>query len=192
MIARALLIFILLCGCQPSPSQQSSSQQSPSQSSLSHSLTDLGVPLDSIHLRISKANYELHVLYGDSLINSYPVVFGGNPIDDKHMQGDQCTPEGSFRIRDLYPHAQWSYFLWIDYPTEASWHNHRQAKALGLIPADANIGGEIGIHGVPEGFDHVIDQRQNWTLGCISLKNADVKEIYEIVGVGTRIEITSD
>ena len=31
----------------------------------------------------------------DSLdFNQYPIVPGGNPVDDKRMQGDQCAPEG--------------------------------------------------------------------------------------------------
>ncbi|MBT3756536.1 MAG: L,D-transpeptidase, partial [Candidatus Cloacimonetes bacterium] len=50
-------------------------------------------------------------------------------------------------------------------------------------------GGEIGIHGVPAGYDNMIDEKYNWTLGCISLKNVDVNEIYKLIKVGTRIEI---
>jgi lipoprotein-anchoring transpeptidase ErfK/SrfK len=58
-----------------------------------------------------------------------------------------------------------------------------------LIPQDAKIGGEIGIHGVPEGFDKLIDLKFNWTLGCVSLKNKDVDDIYPYITEHTEIII---
>ena len=129
------------------------------------------------------------MLYNNEEIKSYPVVFGSNPIDDKLRQGDSCTPEGIFKVRAHYPHKSWSKFIWIDYPTEDSWKKHNTAKSSGFITENAAIGGEIGIHGVPEGYDNMIDEKYNWTLGCISLKNVDVNEIYMIIKVGTKIEI---
>lgn len=106
------------------------------------------------------------------------------------MQGDQCTPEGTFTIRDYYPHKSWSKFIWIDYPNEASWEKHAFAKEKGQIPEDAKIGGEIGIHGVPEGYDYAIRDKYNWTLGCISLTNKDVNEIYTYVFTGMVVTIS--
>lgn len=47
----------------------------------------------------------------------------------------------------------------------------------------------FGIHGVPDGYDHAIDYRNNWTLGCISLKNADVEALYAYVFEGMEVEI---
>ncbi len=147
------------------------------------------IKTDSISILIEKSEFKLTVLYNDNPIKSYPVVFGSNPIDDKLRQGDSCTPEGFFKVRALYPHKSWSKFIWIDYPTEDSWKKHNAAKSSGLITENASIGGEIGIHGVPKGYDNMIDEKYNWTLGCISLKNPDVNEIYSIIKVGTKIEI---
>ncbi len=144
---------------------------------------------DSISLLIEKSEYKLTVLYNEQKIKSYPVVFGSNPSNDKLQKGDSCTPEGLFKVRAYYPHKSWSKFIWIDYPTEDSWGKHNSAKSNGLISESASIGGEIGIHGVPEGSDSMIDEKYNWTLGCISLKNSDVNEIYKIIKVGTKIEI---
>ncbi|MFT5618326.1 MAG: lipoprotein-anchoring transpeptidase ErfK/SrfK, partial [Arenicella sp.] len=87
------------------------------------------------------------------------------------------------------PHKSWAKFLWLDYPNKESWKKHRQAKANGTIPQNATIGGEIGIHGVPEGYDHAIAQKQNWTLGCISLTRPAINEIYNYVKAGTVVEI---
>ena len=66
---------------------------------------------------------------------------------------------------------------------------YNTAKSNETIPQSASIGGEIGIHGVPADYDNIIDEKCNWTLGCISLKNTDVNEIYKIIKVGTKIEI---
>lgn len=79
--------------------------------------------------------------------------------------------------------------MWIDYPNADSWKKHNAAKQQGKIPKDAKIGGEVGIHGVPDGYDFAIDVKQNWTLGCISLKNKDVIELYEFIFDSTIIEI---
>jgi len=144
---------------------------------------------DSISILIEKSDYKLTILYNNKRIKSYPVVFGSNPIDDKLRQGDCCTPEGLYKVRDHYPHKSWSKFIWIDYPTAASWEKHNSAKANGVISQNSSIGGEIGIHGVPCGCDNLIDEKYNWTLGCISLKNVDVNEIYIIIKNGTEIEI---
>lgn len=145
--------------------------------------------LNDIWLYIDKSERFLQVKIDTQVIKTYPVVLGGNPEGDKRMEGDQKTPEGEFQLRNLYPHARWSKFMWVDYPTAESWEKHNQAKADGLIPKNASIGGEIGIHGVPEGMDALIDQNQDWTLGCISLKNVHIDELYAICAKGTRIRI---
>lgn len=142
-----------------------------------------------ISILIDKSDYTLQLLSGTTVIKTYPVVFGPNAVDDKKREGDKCTPEGSFTIRDLYPHKKWSKFLWIDYPNEASWKKHQDAKINGEIDQDATIGGEIGIHGVPENDDSLIDEKVNWTLGCISLKNKHIDEVYNYVQKGTMVVI---
>ncbi|GAA6615496.1 murein L,D-transpeptidase family protein [Scytonema sp. NUACC26] len=138
---------------------------------------------------IEKSKYRLTVYYNQKPLKSYPVVFGGTPTGDKLQQGDNRTPEGMLRIKDLYPHPQWSKFLWLDYPNPQSWRKHFQAKTQGKIAWYQPIGGEVGIHGVPQGGDTMIDDRKNWTLGCPSLKNKDVEELYQVVQKGTLVEI---
>jgi hypothetical protein len=143
----------------------------------------------SISILVEKSKYRLTVFQQRKAIKSYPVVFGGNPTGDKLHEGDKKTPEGTFRIREQYPHSEWSKFLWLDYPTPYSWQKHRRAKANGTINPLQSIGGEVGIHGVPQGYDNSIDNRTNWTLGCVSLKNKDIDELYRVTQVGTIVEI---
>ena len=142
-----------------------------------------------INILIDKSDYKLHVYTADTLVKTFTVVLGGNPLDDKLREGDQCTPEGTFKIVSKYPHSSWSKFIWINYPTADSWRKHKKAKADGIIPINARIGGEIGIHGVPKGTDVMIKTRVNWTLGCISLTNTDVNEIYPFIDKNTVITI---
>src|SRR5438128_1545315 len=73
--------------------------------------------LRKISLRIEKSAYRLTVSYNGRPVKTYPVVLGGCPTNDKLRKGDRCTPEGTFHVRALYPHKDWSRFIWLDYPT---------------------------------------------------------------------------
>jgi hypothetical protein len=141
-----------------------------------------------VSLLVEKSQYRLTVLYDGRAVKQYPVVFGGGK-GDKLMEGDNCVPEGSFTIRDLYPHQAWSKFLWIDYPTADSWAKHDQAKAEGSIPPDARIGGEVGIHGTEAGEDYLILEGINYTGGCIGMLRTDVDELYGACRAGTPVDI---
>ena len=147
------------------------------------------IPKNELKIKIDKSDYTLSVYHKSKLLITYPCVFGFNPKDDKHQEGDGCTPEGTFGIRSKYAHRSWEYFIWIDYPNKESWRRFNSRKADGTIEKGATIGGEIGIHGVPEGMDDMISDKTNWTLGCISLTNEDITDLYKSIGSGTKIEI---
>ncbi len=151
-------------------------------------ISELHIDTSTLYIFIDKSEYTLQIKSDSIVIKTYPVVFGPNPVDDKRMQGDMCTPEGEFILRNIYPHKSWSKFLWVNYPTEESYKKFNAAKENGEIPKDAAIGGEIGIHGTPDD-DSLIDKKENWTHGCISLKNKHIDEIYAFVKVGTRVVI---
>jgi murein L,D-transpeptidase YafK len=144
---------------------------------------------NKLSVRVTKCKYILSICIDTLVIKSYPVVLGFNAIDDKLREGDGCTPEGTFKVRAKYPHRSWSKFIWFDYPNSQSRIKHNKAKREGKIPLNASIGGSVGIHGVPSGMDYLVDQGQNWTLGCVSLKNKDIDEIYDFITLQTIIEI---
>jgi len=147
------------------------------------------VDVDSLSLVIDKSEYKLTVKSDTIILKEYPVVFGRNPVDDKLKQGDKCTPEGTFYMKAKYPHSKWSKFIWINYPTRDSWRKHNAAIRQGKISDNAKIGGEVGIHGVPEGMDYLIDKKYDWTEGCISLKTKDINELYFYITESTPIII---
>lgn len=152
-------------------------------------LSQLPANMKITSLEIFKSRYRLYAYHKNLVVKSYPVVFGFNPVDDKLMEGDGCTPEGEFKIKTKYPHKKWSKFIWLDYPNAQSQKKHAEAKKAKLIPAKATIGGSVGIHGVPYMTDISISQRVNWTLGCISLKNKDIDELYQNVDNNTMVKI---
>lgn len=143
----------------------------------------------SIWLSIDKKKFTLSVMAGEKTLKTYPMVLGFNQKDDKRLEGDGCTPEGEFKALSKYEHAKWSRFIWVNYPTEDSERKHNLAKKEGKIPENATVGSEIGIHGVPNNDDSIIDKYNHWTLGCISLKTAHIIEIYDVVDKNTRISI---
>lgn len=146
-------------------------------------------PVGNISIIIDKSDYELSVYDEKGWFATYPVVFGNNGLDDKKMEGDKKTPEGSFRIINKRVHEKWYRFLGIDYPTKDSWDKFKQRKQRGEIPSSASIGGAIGIHGTWPNEDFIIDKYKNWTLGCISMKKDDVLEIYAYTPIGTSVVI---
>ena len=148
------------------------------------------IPKSELTVKIDKSDYTLSVYHKTKHLVTYPCVFGFNAVDDKHQEGDGCTPEGIFRIRSKYPHGSWSYFIWIDYPNKESWRRFNSRLADGTIEKGATIGGEIGIHGVPKNSAGLIANKQNWTWGCISLNNEDIDELYTIMYDSMPIEIT--
>jgi len=146
-------------------------------------------PIGKIYIIIDKSDYELNVYDEKGWYATYPVVFGNNSLADKKMEGDRNTPEGTFRIIHKRIHDKWYRFLSIDYPTDESREKFEKRKQRGEIPSNARIGGSIGIHGTWPHEDFVIDRYKNWTLGCISMKREEVKEVYNYTPVGTKVVI---
>lgn len=142
-----------------------------------------------ISLLTEKSKYKLTVFYETEPIKSYPVVFGFNPVDDKLKEGDGCTPEGKFKVKAHYVHKKWDKFIWLNYPTIESWKKYGDAKSKGILKFSDSIGSKIGIHGVPDNDNSLIEQKKNWTDGNISLKNNDIDEIYEFIKDGITVEI---
>ncbi len=136
---------------------------------------------------VHKLSRKLTFYQGITPLKSYPVVLGNDPYNDKLCQGDTCTPEGVYRVRAKYPHKRWDDFIWLDYPNTQNWLKFARAKEAGRLPPDAQIGGDVGIHGTEDPLRNL--SGQNWTKGCISLQNQDLEEIYPLVTEQTLVVI---
>lgn len=146
-------------------------------------------PTGTVYLVIDKSEYELKVFDDEGWYATYPVVFGNKNLSDKMAEGDRRTPEGNFKIISKRPHQKWHKMLMLDYPNKESWAKFSERKAKGLIPKNAKIGGGIAIHGTWPNDNIVVDDFQNWTNGCVALKNEDLDELETFLPVGTQVII---
>jgi hypothetical protein len=86
-----------------------------------------------------------------------------------------------------YNHPRWDKFILLDYPNIQNWVKFGRAKNKGQLPETAQIGGDIGIHGTADPLKNL--NREDWTLGCVSLFNQHIDEIYPMVNDDTLVLI---
>ena len=144
---------------------------------------------DSVLVMVNKSQYRLEVYYRRKIIRSYKAVFGPKPQENKCVAGDRCTPEGWFTIKTKNPSSKYNKFMLLNYPNDSSVARFNKLKETGKIPKTAQMGGDVGIHGIWKGGDDMIDMGVNWTDGCVAIKNKDVDDLYTLIGVGTRVYI---
>lgn len=144
-----------------------------------------------LEIQVIKSLHRLVLTYRHKPIRQYIAVFGPNPMLDKQMEGDRCTPEGCFKILTKNPGSKYDKFMLLNYPNDSSYAHFNKAKAEGRIPANAAIGGSVGIHGIWPGGDDMIEMGVGWTDGCIALRNKDIEELFSIIDVGTKVTIIS-
>ena len=150
----------------------------------------------TVHLEINKSKRQIVVFRGDAEIATYKIALGNKPTGAKEKEGDMKTPEGTYHIRVKNPKSHFYLSLQIDYPNESDAADgldsgritKSQYKAIAeaikngkLPPQKTPLGGEIFIHGGGTARD--------WTWGCIALENKDVKQLYEDIDLGTRVDI---
>ncbi len=144
---------------------------------------------DSLYVVVDKSKYCVQLCYRKKIIKAYKAVFGPNPKANKCMEGDRCTPEGWFKIANKNPNSKYNKFMLISYPNDSAIARFNKMKEKGLIPKSARIGGDIGIHGIWQGGDDLIEMGVGWTDGCIALKNVDIEDLYKFIKIGTRVYI---
>jgi murein L,D-transpeptidase YafK len=130
---------------------------------------------------VEKAARRLTVFRAGAALRSYPVRLGFAPEGDKERQGDGRTPEGLFRIDRRNAASAYHLALGIDYPQP---EHLARARAAGYSP-----GGDIFIHGQPNGLGRMVTLPYDWTAGCIAVSDAEIEELWRITPPGTPVEI---
>ena len=154
------------------------------------------VRLASPRIVVLKGKRVLHLFDGESLVRTYPLDLGTNPIGQKLRSGDNRTPLGSFRVISKNSNSPYYRFLGINYPDRAAVEagltrgliSTGEASAI-LNAHDAGrcpdwstaLGGGIGIHGRRLGRD--------WTAGCVALADEHVEELFAVMRIGDPVEI---
>jgi murein L,D-transpeptidase YafK len=130
---------------------------------------------------IVKSTRTMTLFHGAKVLKTYKVALGGAPVGPKRLQGDHKTPEGNYIVDSRNEHSQFHLALHISYPSAA---DRARARRLG-----ASAGGDIMIHGLPNGYSDARYTRTDWTDGCVAVTNAEIEEIWRLAPVGTRVEI---
>lgn len=145
----------------------------------------IGEPANLVIL-IDKRHYYLEIQNKGKAVKRYPVSLGRDPIKRKIHQDNKTTPEGLYKIINIQQNATFYKAIDIDYPNALDRIRYDFLKTEGLIPEGRGIGGEIQVHGKHPRFGSI---QRNWTWGCISLRNADVDEIFEIPALKVGIPV---
>ncbi|RYI24079.1 MAG: hypothetical protein EON48_07545, partial [Acetobacteraceae bacterium] len=130
---------------------------------------------------IEKAARRMQLIQGGKPVRVYQIALGFTPAGDKLRQGDGKTPEGEFAVDRRNDESAFHLSLGLDYPHP---DDVARAAAGGYSP-----GGDIFIHGQPNALPDGLRIKGDWTAGCIALTNAEMREIWEVIPVGTKVEI---
>ena len=131
-------------------------------------------------VRVDKSDRTLTLYAGDQPVRTYTgIQLGDEPIGPKRFQGDERTPEGRYTLDYGNPGSAYHLSLHISYPNP---QDRAYARSQGRSP-----GGDIFIHGQPNGYGSRVEG--DWTDGCIALSDAEIEELWSLVGDGTAIEI---
>lgn len=127
---------------------------------------------------VFKEKRQMYLFSGDEVLRGFDFELGFAPVGDKFVEGDGKTPEGRYLIDRRNPNSEYHLSLGISYPNQ---RDVAEAEALGESP-----GGDIFIHGTTRRFRSAGD---DWTAGCIAVRDRDIEDIYAMVRDGTPIDI---
>ena len=158
--------------------------------------TALSLPLISPRILISKHERRLHLYSGGTVVRTYRIALGADPVEDKEVEGDRRTPEGRFYIFTKNEKSAYYLSLGLSYPnledaerglTRGVIGRDEYAQIADAIknktapPQKTALGGEIYIHGN--------GSQNDWTWGCVALDDGDVLELFDAVEIGTEVVI---
>lgn len=138
-------------------------------------------PLQADWVVVLKSQRVMRLLRSGQVIREYEISLGKNPKGPKMRQGDNRTPEGLYLISGRNPRSAYHLALKISYPDPIDLIN---ARSMGTKP-----GGNVMIHGLPNGVKNKYRMEKDWTNGCIAVSNEEIEEIWNLVPDGTPIEI---
>ena len=132
---------------------------------------------------IEKSKRTMTLMSGGSVLKTYKVALGGQPVGAKQRIGDHKTPEGLYVVDQKKAVSQFHRALHTSYPSSRDKEN---ARNLGVSP-----GGDVEIHGLGAKYGWVgaAHRQMDWTDGCIAVTNEEIDETWPLVAVGTPLEI---
>ncbi len=187
----ALALAALAAGCagwaraEPARQLERVSIRSPGTESPAQSLplgSSGALPMAD-HLVVRKSVRRLYLMRGSTVLRSYRIALGLNPIGQKERSGDFRTPEGRYYLTRRNPRSDYFLSIQVSYPNQA---DVARARHHGW-----NAGGSIMIHGLPNELSRPPEyyEKYDWTDGCIAVSDSDMLEIWLMTGNRTPIDI---
>ena len=157
-------------------------------------------------VEVYKSSQELVIKDGENIIKRFRIASGKGGSGTKRIFGDNKTPVGKYKIIELHENSRFHFFMQINYPnTVDAWNGYKNnlidgqqfkeiVKAVTnntLPPQDTPLGGYIGLHGLGDVPDEKssIHAQNNWTEGCIALRNEEISELRQYISIGTTVFI---
>lgn len=132
---------------------------------------------------VHKAERRMTLYSGEDAVATYRIALGADPTGHKTFRGDSRTPEGLYTLDYRNEESAFYRSIHVSYPNEQD--------MAAAIEADVPPGGNIMIHGLPNGAGWLgpLYNLRDWTDGCIAVTNSDIAEIWRAAPNGTPIEI---
>jgi murein L,D-transpeptidase YafK len=198
-----MLAAVFAAACTHAPSQEPADTPGPKYEAMPEAPAPTlatepqpAIPEEGLSILVSKAERTLALYKDGELIHRYRVGLGFRPQGPKRWEGDGRTPEGRYSVTMKNPRSRYYLSLALNYPApedasrgykegRINWEQYRAIKLAYLDgkmpPWNTALGGEIFIHGR--------GATRDWTRGCIALDDADMRELYSLVEVGTPVTI---
>jgi murein L,D-transpeptidase YafK len=129
-------------------------------------------PLLANRVIVRKSQRRMYLMHGDTVLRSYRVALGLNPVGPKEQEGDSRTPEGHYQLTRRNPRSEYFLSIQVSYPNDKDLQRARRNR---LTP-----GGSIMIHGLPNELrrEPAYYEQRDWTDGCIAVSDSDMLEIW--------------
>ena len=193
-------LVLVVVGCNVRSAERTTKVAGPAEQSSTNEPIEqrqpLPSPLRAPKILVRKSQRQLLLFSDNKLVRTYRIGLGLSPEGDKVRAGDRRTPEGDFYVFIKNDKSAFYLSLGLSYPNTA--HAERGLRD-GLIsraqyeaimralrnrkgpPQNTPLGGLIYIHGN--------GAQSDWTWGCVALENEDIRELFNVVSIGTPVSI---
>ena len=132
---------------------------------------------------VRKSERRMYLMHGATVLRSYRVALGLNPVGPKEQEGDSRTPEGHYMLTRRNPRSEYFLSIQVSYPNDRDMQRARRNR---LSP-----GGSVMIHGLPNELrrEPTYYEKRDWTDGCIAVSDSDMLEIWLMTPPDTPIDI---
>ena len=131
---------------------------------------------------VNKSDRMMYLVSGKTVLKSYKVALGNQPLGAKQFEGDGKTPEGIYFINRFNPRSAYHLSVGVSYPNT---QDTARALSAGMRP-----GGDIFIHGRGRyGAAAAAAKKMDWTAGCIAVEDSEIEEIFAMLQGGVPVVI---